>query len=261
MEWLVPATAPHALPRGRRGRTARGRRGATSRRRRTRLGGFSSRRGCCCCRGIVRFLFLLRRLLRLLLLVRVGRHESGTGPPRSWFASFFFLLSVRQFRLKEPSAPARGSLFTVLKRQTVSPRLRRPRDYYSLRVQSLRCRLRNKARNRQTMISCLDLYRAGFRVGPGFSFSLSPSCGAPLATRSTRRPRFLRRRRCRGPRGGRRGTARASGAKGTAAKGERIEAAPREVRLRDGVDPRGGDLSILTEKGLLHQFVLGINGG
>ena len=68
------------------------------------MGGFSSRRGCCCCRRIVRFLFLLRRLLRLLLLVRVGRHESGTGPPRSWFASFFFfLLSVRQFRLKEPS--------------------------------------------------------------------------------------------------------------------------------------------------------------
>ena len=168
----MPATAPHALPRGRRGRTARGRRGATSRRRRrrTRLGGFSSRRGCCCCRRIVRFLFLLRRLLRLLLLVRVGRHESGTGPPRSWFASFF-LLSVRQFRLKEPSGPARGSLFTVLKRQTVSPRLRRPRDYYSLRVQSLRCRLRNKARNRQTMISCLDLYRAGFHVGPGFSLS------------------------------------------------------------------------------------------
>ena len=30
---------------------------------------------------------------------------------------------------------------------------------------------------------------------------------------------------------------------------ERIEAAPREVRLRDGVDPRGGDLSVLTEKG------------
>ena len=79
------------------------------------MGGFSSRRGCCCCRRIVRFLFLLRRLLRLLLLVRVGRHESGTGPPRSWFASFFFLLSVRQFRLKEPSGPARGSLFTVQK--------------------------------------------------------------------------------------------------------------------------------------------------
>ena len=257
----MPATAPHALPRGRRGRTARGRRGATSRRRRrrTRLGGFSSRRGCCCCRGIVRFLFLLRRLLRLLLLVRVGRHESGTGPPRSWFASFF-LLSVRQFRLKEPSAPARGSLFTVLKRQTVSLRLRRPRDYYSLRVQSLRCRLRNKARNRQTMISCLDLYRAGFRVGPGFSFSLS------FLRRSSRHPLYAAAPLPPPPplsraTGGRRRTALASGAKGTAAKGERIEAAPREVRLRDGVDPRGGDLSILTEKGLLHQFLLVINGG
>ena len=75
----------------------------------------------------------------------------------------------------------KGPLFTVLKRQTVSPRLRRPRDYYSLRVQSLRCRLRNKARNRQTMISCLDLYRAGFRVGPGFSFSLSLLLAALLS--------------------------------------------------------------------------------
>ena len=104
VERLVPATAPHALPRGRRGRTARGRRGATSRRRRrrTRLGGFSSRRGCCCCRRIVRFLFLLRRLLRLLLLVRVGRHESGTGPPRSWFASFFFAL--------RPTVQAKGAI-------------------------------------------------------------------------------------------------------------------------------------------------------
>ena len=124
----------------------------------------------------------------------------------------------------------------------------------SLRVQSLRCRLRNKARNRQTMISCLDLYRAGFRVGPGLSFSLSLLVAAllsPLA-RSQRRPRFLRRRRCRGPRGGRRGTARA--------RGEGIEAAPREVRLRDEVDPRGGDLSVLTEKGYPHQFLLATEG-
>ena len=115
--------------------------------------------------------------------------------------------------------------------------------------------MRNKARNRQTMISCLDLYRAGFRVGPGFSFSLLVAALLSPLARSPRRPRFLRRRRCRGPRGGRRGTARARGAKGTAAKGERIEAAPREVRLRDEVDPRGGDLSVLTEKGYLHFYL------
>ena len=153
----------------------------------------------------------------------------------------FFLLSVRQFRLKEPSR-SKG-LFVYGAKTTdclASPRLRRPRDYYSLRVQSLRCRLRNKARNRQTMISCLDLYRAGFRVGPGLflSLSLSPSRGAPLATRTPQDGTSE------GERNSREG------------KEERIEAAPREVRLRDEVDPRGGDLSVLTEKGYLHQFLL-----
>ena len=81
--------------------------------------------GCCCWCGLED--------------MNLGQGRRDHGLPH------FFLLSVRQFRLKEPSGPARGSLFTVLKRQTVSPRLRRPRDYYSLRVQSLRCRLKEQS--------------------------------------------------------------------------------------------------------------------
>ena len=151
------------------------------------MGGFSSRRGCCCCRGIVRFLFLLRRLLRLLLLVRVGRHESGTGPQRSWFASFFF--APRPTVQAKRAIRAGKGLFVYGAKKTdclaSPPSSQRLRT--SLRVQSLRCRLRNKARNRQTMISCLDLYRAGFRVGPGLSFSLSLLVAALLSPLARRR--------------------------------------------------------------------------